>query len=219
MPLPPALAGMPAVTLTDAAAVRLDAVSFFLLAFLLCAWAVKGLWNAAAQDFAALPRLTYRRAVGATALWGLLFLLVLTMISGARELLTPGAWEKDGLTYTLAGETADPRFADADVTAADRRAALAALYAGWRNVADSGGGWDAVPADLLVPPARAPRRYGTVDREPDAVGTVLAFEPAVYTGNEGGADPFVLFVGGAVHQLPRDVLETLLMERAAGDGG
>jgi hypothetical protein len=34
-------------------------------------------------------------------LWGLLFLLILTMISGARELMTPGAWEKHGSTYEL----------------------------------------------------------------------------------------------------------------------
>ena len=29
--------------------------------------------------------------------------VVLTMIAGARELLTPGAWEKQGLQYKLAG--------------------------------------------------------------------------------------------------------------------
>jgi len=28
---------------------------------------------------------------------------VLTMISGARELMTPGAWEKDGAIYRLKG--------------------------------------------------------------------------------------------------------------------
>ncbi|MEX2173364.1 MAG: hypothetical protein WD872_03320 [Pirellulaceae bacterium] len=38
------------------------------------------------------------------ALWGLLFVIVLTMISGARELMTPGAWEKQGLTYKLRTE-------------------------------------------------------------------------------------------------------------------
>jgi hypothetical protein len=37
-------------------------------------------------------------------LWGLLFLLILTMISGARELMTPGAWEKHGSTYRLKDE-------------------------------------------------------------------------------------------------------------------
>ena len=39
--------------------------------------------------------------MAAVVLWGLLFMLVLTMISGARELLTPGAWEKKGATYQL----------------------------------------------------------------------------------------------------------------------
>ena len=36
--------------------------------------------------------------------WGSLFVLVLTMISGARELMTPGAWKKDGITYVLEDE-------------------------------------------------------------------------------------------------------------------
>src|SRR5262249_15945744 len=36
-------------------------------------------------------------------LWGLLFVVVLTMISGARELMTPGAWRKQGFTYKLEG--------------------------------------------------------------------------------------------------------------------
>jgi hypothetical protein len=38
-------------------------------------------------------------------LWGILFILVLTMISGARELMTPGAWEKQGFTYRLKEDT------------------------------------------------------------------------------------------------------------------
>ena len=35
---------------------------------------------------------------------GLLFYVVLTMISGARELLTPGVWEKQGTGYRLRGD-------------------------------------------------------------------------------------------------------------------
>ena len=57
----------------------------------------------------------FRRAIGLVALWGLLFLLVLTMISGARELMTPGAWKKEGFTYKLKDE-ADP----AKLTAIER---------------------------------------------------------------------------------------------------
>jgi hypothetical protein len=55
-----------------------------------------------------LPRLSYSEALGMIVLWGLLFLLVLTMISGARELMTPGAWEKKGLTYRLVPPSPPP---------------------------------------------------------------------------------------------------------------
>ena len=67
----------------------------------LLALLVKLLWNYLAKDFSKLPPMTYRKALAAVTLWGLLFLLVLTMISGARELMTPGAWEKQGATYKL----------------------------------------------------------------------------------------------------------------------
>lgn len=97
----PAWAGMPSITLTDLARARFDSISFFLVLLLLLAWIVKGLWNYLAKDFQRMPRMTYGKAAAAVALWGLVFLLVLSMISGARELMTPGAWEKTGLTYQL----------------------------------------------------------------------------------------------------------------------
>lgn len=97
------LAGMPTFNLSDVARLRLDAISFFLGVLLLIAWGVKGLWNALAKDFPRLPRMSYGRAIGVMSLWGLLFVIVLTMISGARELMTPGAWEKQGATYKLKG--------------------------------------------------------------------------------------------------------------------
>ena len=207
----PPLAGMPGVDLTDAARVRLDAVSFFLAGFFVCAAAGWGCWALLRRDFPALPRLSYRRAVAATGLWGLGFLLILTMISGARELMTPGAWERAGWTYELA----DPAAPEPDPAAAlaRRRAGLAALYAAW---ADRG---DDVPAGLLTLPDRAPRAYTLIGgRELGETGAVLAFEPDVYTAADGGADPLALFVGGDVHQLPRDVLETLLETLSGADG-
>jgi quinol-cytochrome oxidoreductase complex cytochrome b subunit len=97
----PAHAGMPSYTLTDLAKARLDTISFFLVLVLVLALLVKFLWNYLARDFSKLPRMSYPKALAAVTLWGLLFLLVLTMISGARELMTPGAWEKQGATYKL----------------------------------------------------------------------------------------------------------------------
>ena len=94
-----ARAGMTVITLTDMARARFDALSFFLVAYFVIAWAVKLLWNHLGKSFTSLPRLDYRRALGLVFLTGLLFYVVLTMISGARELLTPGAWEKQGIGY------------------------------------------------------------------------------------------------------------------------
>jgi hypothetical protein len=110
-----ALAGMPSFTVADVGRalslsnltrMRLEAISFFLVGLLFCAAIVQGRWNSLRKDFGRLPRLSYGKAFGIVILWGLLFVLVLTMISDARELMTPGAREKQGLTYRLAQEDA-----------------------------------------------------------------------------------------------------------------
>ena len=98
---------MPSFTLTDVARLRVEVISFFLMGLLLSAGVVMAVWNGLRRDFAWLPRLSYGKACGVIVLWGLLFVVVLTMISGARELMTPGAWEKEGVTYKL--RTAAPR--------------------------------------------------------------------------------------------------------------
>jgi hypothetical protein len=97
----PAFAGMTVITLSDIARARIDALSFFIAAYLLISWLVKLLWNHLGKTFSALPRLDYRRALGLVFVTGLMFYVVLTMISGARELLTPGAWEKQGVGYRI----------------------------------------------------------------------------------------------------------------------
>jgi hypothetical protein len=98
------IGGMPTIQLTDLAAMRLEAISFFAAVVLLASWSVQGLWNYLRIDFPQLPKLTYKRALAMVVLWGFVFVLVLTMISGARELMTPGAWKQDGLIYRLTGE-------------------------------------------------------------------------------------------------------------------
>lgn len=96
-----AWAGMPSITLTDLARMRLQNLSFFVLGILLCSWVVQRIWNGLRGELTGLPRLTFGKAVGLLTVWGFLFVLILTMISGARELMTPGAWDKEGFTYTL----------------------------------------------------------------------------------------------------------------------
>ena len=95
---------MPApITLTDLARMRLEAISFFLLVLLISALLIQWLWNCLRSSFTRLPRLTYFKSLALVLLWGLLFAVVLAMVSGARELMTPGAWEHHGVTYRLKG--------------------------------------------------------------------------------------------------------------------
>jgi len=94
-----ARAGMTVYDLTDVARLRLEDISFFGLLLLLATVGIRFLWNFLAKDFPRLPRLTYLKALSLTALLSLLMLLILVMISGARELLTPGAWSRQGSHY------------------------------------------------------------------------------------------------------------------------
>lgn len=103
------LAGMPVIVVNEVPKLRMQAISFFLLAFFGCALGVKLIWNYLQRDFSALPRISYLKAVGLTLLLGLLFMTVLTMISGARELMTPGAWQKKGATYELKDDIRETR--------------------------------------------------------------------------------------------------------------
>jgi len=97
-----AWAGMPsALTLTKIGQFRFEALSFFIFVFLLVSLFFQKLWNYLRNDFPKLPMLSYRRSLGFVLAWALVFNIVLAMVSGARELMTPGAWETSGSTYKL----------------------------------------------------------------------------------------------------------------------
>ena len=95
----PSHAGMTVYDLTDVAQLRLEDISFFGFLFVLAAVGIRFLWNSVAKDFPCLPRLSFLKSISLTALLGLGMLLVLIMISGARELLTPGAWHRQASHY------------------------------------------------------------------------------------------------------------------------
>ena len=95
----PAQAGMTVYDLTDVARLRLEDISFFAFLLLLASLGIRFLWNFLARDFPRLPRLTFAKALSLTALLSLLMLLLLVMISGAREILTPGAWYRQASHY------------------------------------------------------------------------------------------------------------------------
>jgi hypothetical protein len=214
-----ATAGMPAplpehpeqvLRLTEPAVMRLATISFFLAGLLVCAAVVRWLWNGLGKDFPNLPRLTYLRALGAVLLWGLLFVIVLTMISGARELMTPGAWKKQGWTYQLSDDSA---LAAQTAERAYRRQHLERLRTAlWHFAATHGGRFPSddertlIPAELWEVPESGGLRYRYLaGRSADDARSPLAVEPEV-----DAAGRLVLFINGEVERLrPADLAKLL----------
>jgi hypothetical protein len=206
-------AGMPRVTtmLSEMARLRLQSISFFLVGFLLAALLVQVLWNSLRRDFSILPRLSYFRAVGLVGLWGLLFILVLTMISGARELMTPGAWELSGATYRLAQKRGTAN-EEQSVDSARKEQLERLKEALWRYAKGHGGHFPSSQSD----PAIAPQRWLLPDESgmqyvyaggvaTPFEGVPLAYEPEVF-----GRDRWVLFTNGVIRQLTTEEIDRAL---------
>lgn len=200
----PALAGMPSYSLTEIASLRLSAISFFLLVYLLASFGVQQLWNLLRRDFPALPRLAYPRALLLVFILGLSFHLVLVMIAGTRELMTPTAWERAGLVHKVAPDGFETLMAARRHRLARLREALW-IYAGDHGQrfpgSEEASGLD--PDLWLAPDGESRYRYFP----PEDTGgelTPLVVEPARY-----GAERLVLFRNGAVALLPEQAIAGL----------
>jgi hypothetical protein len=183
--IPHILAGMPSLRVTEIGEMRLQTISFFLLAFLLATFAVQGLWNWLRRDFDKLPKLTYRRSLALVTLWGLLFVLVLTMISGARELMTPGAWEPkpDSLTYQLTNSRPEPPPTDTQRTAKLEalRTALWTYAASHNDQLPPSAFGPELPADVWETTDLSRVRYVYIPgRTRGDANALIAYEPAVF---------------------------------------
>ncbi len=210
-----AQAGMPSITLTDIARMRVRSISFFLVGLLLSAWFVQLLWNYLRRDFSSLPRLSYAKAFGVVVLWGLLFTLVLTMISGARELMTPGAWEKQGLTYRLSPPVTNaPAERDREQ---QRRQKLDALRAAlWEYARTHKGQFpppdsvSEIPSNLWLASESPRSRFLYVaGLRADRDATPLVYEPGDYRERR-----FVLLTDGTVKPMAlEEILQALPPEK------
>jgi hypothetical protein len=204
----PAYAGMPVVTLSDLARMRLQVISFFLLVLLLATWVIQRIWNGLRRDFPRLPALSYKRALGLVTLWGLLFVLILTMISGARELMTPGAWKKQGFTYALAEGSGGKDQSQDDTLVAEsndfRREAIMRLRGAlWLYAQNHDGRFPSrqdvseIPDALWRIPESVSIRYVYIaGLKPDLGPFPLAYEPGIF-----GPDRWVLFADGTIQRM------------------
>lgn len=205
-----ALAGMPSFLLTEVASQRFQAISFFLLVFLLVTLAVRALWNRLRLDVPRLPPLGFGAALALVFLWGLGFQLVLSMIAGGRELMTPGAWEKKGVTYELK-ETELP--SEKELLSQARRQRLEGLrVALWAYAAGHGRAFP--PSDLApgVPEERWRVLGGSgmhfiyvSGQQSDAPSAPLAYEPGLF-----GRERWVLFTDGDIRRMPVEAIHTAL---------
>lgn len=208
-----AWAGMPSITLTDLARMRIQTLSFFLLGILICSWIVQRIWNGLSKEFSWLPRLTFGKALGLLTLWGFLFVLILTMISGARELMTPGAWEKQGLTYAIADKS--PPAAPPDPLMEERRRAIDRLrIALWTYARSHDGRFPpqddqaAIPDEAWQVPDPCGIRYRYVlGQIADEGHEPLAYEPGLF-----GLDCLVLLTDGRIVMMRLDAIDQALGE-------
>ncbi len=210
-----AQAGMPSITLSDMARERIQTISFFLASFLICGWVLQWIWNGLRHDFPRLPRLSYGKAVGVMTLWGLLFLLVLTMISGARELMTPGAWRKEGFTYKLESTPRPPPSPPADLEALRRQKLESLALLLWHYANQHEGRFppddkaSEIPGDAWILPDPSGMRYRYI--KGNQVGSEdwpLVVEPAIF-----GSERLVLFTSREIRLLSSEKIRNLLEER------
>lgn len=202
------------VSQTGSMDARLQAISFFVACLLLCAWGVRWLWNSLRKDVTWLPALTYRRSLSLVMLWGLLFVIVLTMISGARELMTPGAWQKQGWTYKLTEHPSTDSQARLGHT--ERRQALERLRTElWQYAATHQGQFPSIDelkidADLWNVPGWPDQKFILApNRHAEVAGRLLVYEPEV-----DGDERQVLLTNGLIgtmrgieiHQALKDAL-------------
>lgn len=195
-----------------ATGLRVQAISFFIAVFLVSGWMVKGLWGLARRDFPILPSLTYFRALGLVGLWGLAFVIVLTMISGARELMTPGAWRKQGWTYKLADRQSEVRSTGRDVRRKQLEQVRTVL---WQFAATHSGRFprhdELTDATLWdIPGWPGLKFFAITDRHAESAGRLLVYEPEL-----DGDDRLVLLTNGTIGTMRSAEIKQFLAESRA----
>ena len=212
--LTPLFAGMPSIgpMLTSFGLKTFTGLSTVVVAMLLATIVLNLSWNALAKS-TTLPALSFGKTAILTVLLGMLFFLVLVMISGSRELLTPGAWQPSGLVSHLTDTPADkpydplkiktppqdlvsstmlvPKDESPESLRAVRKESLVRLRAALWNYADDHGGdfpesvaASGFPEDFWTIPVSGGRRY-----DYDPKGEILVRSPDLSLDAKGRLVP------------------------------
>jgi len=192
-----AFAGMTVYGLNDIYRLRMEEISFFLFAFIVSALLFKWLWNVVAKDFPALPTLKFKHAAALSLTLGLGMLLILTMISGIREVLTPDAWRRQGSGYKL----------NSPVMVEERRWHIQQLRDGLISYARGHDGRfpphdfvEELPAKLWETPDPKRLRYHyRPGADLDDAEAMIAWEPKSF-----GDEVFAVFADGTVQLVTTD---------------
>lgn len=198
-----ASAGMTVYGLRDIYRMRLQEVSFFLLLLFVGAFLIKVLWNYAVKGFSFLPRLKYLQSFCLSILFGLFTMLILTMISGIREVLTPEAWRRQGSSYRLNDPSQEPARRRSLEQLRSTLLDYARQHEGRFPPSDFSSG---IPDKLWEAPDSDGTRYiYSGGHTTNDVASILAAEPLNF-----GDSRFALFVSGEIRQLSSDELGKLL---------
>jgi hypothetical protein len=192
-----------------------QALSFFLACLFVFPVGVRFLWNTLRRDFPQLPALHYRPALSIVVLWGLCFAVVLTMISGARELMTPGAWKKQGWTYRLSGN-ASPTPTEVTSEQVRRRGLEQLRFALWQYAARHEGRFPddsdtSIPSEVWDIPENPGLKYlYRANRTISGVPQLLAFEPDIDRDSR-----LVLYTTGLIGTMRTEDLERQLADEVS----
>jgi hypothetical protein len=203
----PAQAGMTVYGLRDIYRLRFEEISFFIFLLLVCSALFQLLWNHAVKGFAAVPQLKFGQSLCLSILLGLAMLLILAMISGIREVLTPGAWHRQGSSYRLNEPSQEPA----------RRRSLEQLRGALFDYANRAQG--RFPPNDFVPEIpdklwESPDQLGTHyiysgGLTTNDIAALLAAEPLNF-----GDQRFVLLVSGDIRQISSEEIDRRLRQKA-----
>lgn len=189
---------------------RLQALSFFVVAILMCAAGVRSLWNLARRDWPQLPSLSFKRSLAFTLVWGLVAIVVLTLISGARELMTPGAWKKQGWTYKLpVTDSPEPDFRS-QRRASVEQLRIAVLQYAALNQGRYPESKDDLQAEWKIPTHPGFELHYRSGVQPTSAGEILAYEPEL-----GDDERLVLLSNGMIGTMrSREIAAALKKQEA-----